>query len=188
MQYGRRYSAEGDASVTFGSAVCVWACPKESPRWVSSRPNHSWFGQESFSIGAKAGHRQHHRARPGSVHSSRLVQVATGGRTPKLAGTEGTTRRITASSQPRDSAPPCVIRSRIAAPKEEGPGSVQRGGGKAKYRVWSDAGTTRQCFAMPRQCFGSHFIKLYPRLAVHVTGLRVYKEHQGSQCKGRRVG
>ena len=43
-----------------------------------------------FSIGAKAGHRQHHRAMPGSVHSSRLVQVATGGRTPKMAGTEGT--------------------------------------------------------------------------------------------------
>ena len=49
-------------------------------------------------------------------------------------------KRITASSQPRDSADPCVIRSRIAAPKEEGPGSAQRGGGKAKYHAWSDAG------------------------------------------------
>ena len=54
--------------------------------------------------------------------------------------TEGTVKRITASSQPRDSADPCVIRSRIAAPKEECPGSVQKGGGKAKYCVWSDAG------------------------------------------------
>ena len=54
--------------------------------------------------------------------------------------TEGTVKKITASSQPRDSADPCVIRSRIAAPKEECPGSVQKGGGKAKYCVWSDAG------------------------------------------------
>ena len=54
--------------------------------------------------------------------------------------TEGTVKRITASSQPRDSADPCVIRSRAAAPKEESPGSAQRGGGKAKYHAWSDAG------------------------------------------------
>ena len=48
---------------------------------------------DRFSIGAKAEHRQHHRAMPGSVHGSCLVQVAARGRTPKelvVPGTEGT--------------------------------------------------------------------------------------------------
>ena len=75
------------------------------------------------SLGAKAEHRPRHRSMPGSVHSSCLVQVATGGRPPKVLaapmmpgaegtwrrrnlvpkvpsvqGTDGATKRITASS------------------------------------------------------------------------------------------
>ena len=158
------------------------------PQCVRGSDRRSGSAAVRSSIGAKAGHRQRHRAMLGSdsrflSHAGCKRKKDAGGRryspclVPKVPGaedaryrrclklkvrrcrrskdvrraegtwcaegdrcTEGTTKRITASSQPRDSADPCVIRSCIAAPKEEGPGSAQRGGGKAKYCVWSDAG------------------------------------------------
>ena len=93
MQYGRRYSeAEGGAALPSDPQCAHGAWPKESP--AGYRPAEPLLVRfDRFSIGAKAEHRQHHRAMPGSVHGSCLVQVATRGRTPKelaVHGTEGT--------------------------------------------------------------------------------------------------
>ena len=79
MQYGRRYSAEGGAGVTFGSTVCVWGSTEGEPApgiepadplLVRIR-SMSMILTEGvrpavFSVGAKARHRQLHRAMLGS--------------------------------------------------------------------------------------------------------------------------
>ena len=78
MQYGRRYSAEGGAGVTLGSAVRVWAWPKEPALGIEPAEPLS-VRLDRFSIRAKEEYRRRHRAMLGSVtytYATKIIIVS----------------------------------------------------------------------------------------------------------------